>query len=177
MERQRTRVQKMTFYTYLWLREDCTPYYVGKGRDNRAFEKRHHIPAPPKNSDFVLVQHHASEEDALKAEVFLIEYYGRKDLNLGCLRNQTNGGEGSSGYIHGPAALSKISNTHKGKAISVAQRQQHSRKMQGQGNPMFGKKRTDLKRFAPKNTWSGRRHSVETIEKMRISALKRWNKE
>jgi len=78
------------FYTYLWLREDGTPYYVGKGTLKRAFRKGH-----PK--DKVIIQEHPSEADALAVEKFLIAYYGRKDLGTGILRNLTEGGEGVSG--------------------------------------------------------------------------------
>lgn len=75
------------FYTYLWLREDGTPYYVGKGHGRRAFRKG--SPAV----DRILLQEFPSEEDAFYAEIFLIAFYGRKDLGTGSLRNLTNGGE------------------------------------------------------------------------------------
>jgi hypothetical protein len=81
------------FYTYLWLREDGTPYYVGKGKGNRAFiGNRHKVPVPPDRSR-ILIQEFPSEKDALSAEMFLIAYYGRKDVGTGCLRNLTPGGE------------------------------------------------------------------------------------
>ena len=80
------------FYTYLWLREDGTPYYVGKGKGNRGFESRHHRHrCPPR--DRIIIQEWPSEEEAFSAEIFLILYYGREDLGTGCLRNLTNGGD------------------------------------------------------------------------------------
>ena len=82
------------FYTYLWLREDGTPYYVGKGKGNRAFDRKNHIQKPPSDTSRILVQDFTSEADAFKAEIFLIDYYGRKDLGTGCLRNRTEGGVG-----------------------------------------------------------------------------------
>lgn len=84
------------FYTYTWLRKDGTPYYIGKGTKCRAFLscKGHR---PPRKEN-IIVQDHASEADAFAAEIFLIAYYGRKDLGTGCLRNLTDGGDGVSGY-------------------------------------------------------------------------------
>jgi hypothetical protein len=84
------------FYTYLWLREDGRPYYVGKGTGDRAFRGHRHgvLSAPP--LDRIILQEWLIESEAFKAEKFLIEYYGRADLKLGCLRNLTDGGEGPS---------------------------------------------------------------------------------
>jgi hypothetical protein len=84
------------FYTYLYLRYDGTPYYVGKGSGKRAFSSRHRVRLP-RDRKFILLQDHDTESDALFAEQLLIAAYGRKDLDTGCLRNWTNGGEGVSG--------------------------------------------------------------------------------
>lgn len=79
------------FYTYIWLREDGTPYYVGKGHGKRAIRR-----GSP-SLDRILLQEFPSEADAFAAEVFLIAYYGRKDNGTGILRNLTDGGEGTTG--------------------------------------------------------------------------------
>jgi hypothetical protein len=84
------------FYTYLWLRGDGTPYYVGKGSGKRAFTSGAHGVHRPKDTGRIILQEHSSEEDAFCAEIFLIAYYGRKDTGVGCLRNRTDGGEGLS---------------------------------------------------------------------------------
>ena|ERR1700728_2160897 len=84
----------MTFYTYMWLREDGTPYYVGKGQGKRAIRK-----GSP-SLDRILIQEFPSEADAFAAEMFLISFYGRRDNSTGILRNLTDGGEGPSGYQH-----------------------------------------------------------------------------
>jgi hypothetical protein len=84
--------RKGMFYTYLWLRENGIPYYVGKGSVNRAHVKgNHRLHPPPKNR--IVIQEFESEEDAFFAERFLIAAYGREDLSEGCLLNLTDGGE------------------------------------------------------------------------------------
>ena len=84
------------FYTYLWLRESGTPYYAGKSTGRRAFSSSAHGVHRPVDRVRILIQEFPSEEDAFEAEKFLIAYYGRIDLGTGCLRNLTDGGEGTS---------------------------------------------------------------------------------
>lgn len=87
------------YYTYLWLREDGTPYYVGKGHGDRAYKvhrsSTRRMVAPPKER--IVIYLAESEADAFETEVALVWYYGRKDLGLGCLRNLSDGGEGPAG--------------------------------------------------------------------------------
>ena len=80
------------FYTYLWLREDATPYYVGKGKGNRAWAT-HKGHRPPTDLTRIIILHQTSERDAFDKEVELIALYGRKDLGTGVLRNHSNGGD------------------------------------------------------------------------------------
>ena len=92
------------FYTYLWLRENGTPYYVGKGSYLKRATEGHKVGksirrAPKK--DFILIQEFETEVDAFFAEKFLIACYGRKDCGTGILRNQTDGGEGATGPSEG----------------------------------------------------------------------------
>ena len=97
------------FYTYAYLREDRTPYYIGKGRGNRAYLKKREGAKPPKDvSRILLLKQNLSEEEAFRHEIYMIAVFGRKDLNTGILRNRTNGGDGSSGAVVSKETREKI---------------------------------------------------------------------
>lgn len=88
------------FYTYAYLREDRTPYYVGKGEGNRAYVKHQKgISVPKDKSRIIFLKQNLIEEESFKHEKYMIAVFGRKDLGTGILHNRTNGGEGSSGVI------------------------------------------------------------------------------
>jgi hypothetical protein len=95
------------FYTYAYLREDRTPYYIGKGKYKhktnqkyyRAYCGKHYVPIPPKERVLIL-KSDITEEKSLNHERYMIGVLGRKDNGTGILRNLTDGGEGTSGFKH-----------------------------------------------------------------------------
>ena len=106
LERQQSM---MSFYVYAYIREDGTPYYVGKGTGVRAWSKNHKgIGVPKDKSKIVMLYNSLSEDLAHLKEKELISLYGRKDLGTGILYNRTDGGEGASGRVLSESAKEKI---------------------------------------------------------------------
>ena len=114
------------FYTYAYLREDKTPYYIGKGKDRRAYErhKRGKIKDfRPKKSNgsldidrILILKKNLTEEQSIKHEEYMINVFGRKDLGTGILINLTDGGQlgGTPGYICSEERKKQISKQFKG---------------------------------------------------------------
>ena len=123
--------QDKKFYVYEYLRSKKSkygdigsPYYVGKGKGNRAFEKHHKGISVPKNKNNIQISSLMNEADSFQSEILKIQLYGRIDLDSGYLRNKTNGGEGISGiygFIRKPFSKEhkhKLSMSHLGKPSS-----------------------------------------------------------
>jgi hypothetical protein len=104
----------MNYYTYAYLREDRTPYYIGKGKGNRAYVSNGRASKPPTKDRILILKENLTEKEAFRHEVYMIAVFGRKDLGTGILRNLTNGGEGISGGIHSPETKQKIGSAQKG---------------------------------------------------------------
>jgi hypothetical protein len=99
----------MEYYTYAYLREDGTPYYIGKGKGRRLLKKGKGEVKPPKDKSRVIkLKQNLTEEEAFKHEIYMIFLFGRKDLGTGILRNKTDGGDGTSGFLFTKEMKEKI---------------------------------------------------------------------
>ena len=147
----------MEYYTYAYLREDGTPYYVGKGKAGRITNSLHRIAIPKNEERIIYLKKNLTDEEARRHEIYMIAILGRKDLGTGILRNMTDGGEGCAGRVLSEETKKKISQSNKGRKKSEAHRkalseskigkkitEDHRKNMsvslKGKKNPAYGKK-------------------------------------
>ena len=143
------------FYVYTYLREDGTPYYVGKGSGDRAYKKysKKDIKPPKDISRISIVDKDLLEDQAFELEKQLIKKYGRKDLGTGILHNKTDGGEGSSG--------------HKSKGWKWSEEAKENRR--GAGNPAYGKSRSEESKQKARQSMIGFKHTEESNRKKSVA--------
>ncbi len=176
------------FYVYLYLRHKDsktanagTPYYVGKGKDGRAWAKHYKITVPD-NEYIQFVAQDLEEYEAFLLEKKLIALYGRKNNGTGILLNKTDGGEGLTGLVMPEAAKAIIREARKNQIFTDETRAKLSEAINNRSREVIdgiaernrGSKRsseTKMKMSAAQkgrvSPMKGKTHSAET--KLRMS--------
>ena len=179
------------YYTYAYLRKDKTPYYIGKGKEDRAYFKwKNEIKPPRDKSRIIFLKQNLTEEEAFKHEKYMIAVFGRKDLGTGILHNRTNGGEGISGYFHSENTKEKMKelkcgkrNPFYGKSHTEETKKKISQSQKGEKNHRYGKVSWNAGIKMPEETCkkmsesAKNRKSVEKIKKEKETDKSKWNKD
>ena len=151
----------MYYYTYAYLREDKTPYYIGKGNGNREYKRSRNDIRPPKDkSRIIFLKQNLTEAEAFKHEIYMIAVFGRKDLGTGILHNRSGGGEGPSGMVHSEETKDKIRQRAMGRKASQKTKQKLSKIHKGRKHTEEWKK-IQSERMKGNTYGLGRKHSPE----------------
>jgi hypothetical protein len=148
----------MQYYTYAYLREDRTPYYIGKGKGNRAYKKHQKgISVPKDKSRIIFLKQNLTEAEAFRHEIYMIAVFGRKDLGTGILHNRTNGGEGPSGWVPSEETRRKLSEANKNPSEETRRKLSEANK---------GKTHSEETKRKLSEMNKGKTHSEETKRKL-----------
>jgi hypothetical protein len=165
-----------------------TPYYIGKGKKDRAYSKHSHIKVPNNKKCIIILERNLSEIGAFALERRYIKWWGRKIDGTGVLRNMTYGGDGTSGRVVTEETRRKMSSSLIGRTpwnkgilgIKGTPCSESSKKKLSEA--MTGKKLSEEHKKKLSDAMTGKVPSEETREKISeamkksLSSREPWNK-
>jgi len=175
---------KNIYYIYSYLREDYSPYYIGKGSGKRAYTKGPKEVKPPRDKSRVkIIKANLTEEEAFLLEKLYILMFGRVDLGTGILRNKSDGGDGASGAIRSSefreklrqvnlgkqrpqSVYDKIAASNRGKKVSAETKAKQSAAKKGKTCTEEHKKKVSEAK-------KGFKHTDEAKQKMSVGHMKK----
>jgi len=151
------------FYVYQYIREDGSPFYIGKGSKNRINESHSpwlDIPAPEFRK---VIKDNLTEEESFALELSLIKQYRRK-IDGGILENKKiSRWVAQAGWTHTDEAKQKISKANFRKIRTAKHKENYS------------KPKSAIHAEKNKQANLGRKNSVERNNKIKESMKnKRW---
>jgi len=140
-----------------------TPFYIGIGEtENRAYDKKCRTKIwkniANKGYETEILFDDLTWEQACEKEKEFIALYGRRDLGTGTLVNLTDGGEGTLGYRHTEEAKEKnrLASLGENNPWYNKKRPDHTKRMQGENNPCFGRVGKDHPMFGKPGYWKNK---------------------
>ena len=161
------------YYVYQYVREDQTPYYIGKGKDDRAWASHRRSNGaeikPKDKSRIQILKNNLTEQEAFDLETELIRKYELKE-NGGLLVNMTYGGEGGTPSQELREHWSKVKKGIPKPPRTEEHRRNHARAMSKRKGTSNSKTAQGLKEWYATNP-----DRSETIAKQSAS-IKEWYK-
>ena len=159
------------YYVYAYIRENGIPYYIGKGKHNRAYvihKRKDGVKINPPNRERIIIcEQNLTATGAAAIERRLIRWYGRK-IDGGVLVNMTMGGDGGGvlGHTMSIEQREKLRQINLGKKKSPESIEKTASKNRG-------KKRSDETRQRISESQKGKVIPDDQRQKMRESKLKK----